>query len=104
MYHFQQNGKFPNLKETSLRGWKDAYCKELHMQQGKRGPISICELPEKRRGHPLMLGEQLEKEVQSFIKTTWDSGGVVNTQIVMATARGVITAMMPIYWLRIVGI
>ena len=39
-----------------------------------------------------MLGEQLEKEVQSFIKATRDSGGVVNTQIVMATARGVITS------------
>ena len=48
------------------------------------------ELPEKWRGHPFMLGEQLEKEVQSFIKATRDLGGVVNTQIVMATARGVI--------------
>ena len=28
--------------------------------------------------------------MQSFIKATQDSGGVVNTQIVMATARGVI--------------
>ena len=37
-----------------------------------------------------MLGEQMEKEVQSFIKATQDSGGVVNAQIVMATARGVI--------------
>ena len=41
-----------------------------------------------------MLGEQLEKEVQSVIKAiqlaTRDSGGVVNTQIVMATARGVV--------------
>ena len=37
-----------------------------------------------------MLGEHLEKEVQSFIKATRDLGGMVNTQIVMATARGVI--------------
>ena len=36
-----------------------------------------------------MLGEQLEKEVQSFMKAIRHSGGVVNTQIVMATARGV---------------
>lgn len=30
--HFQQTREFPDLKETSVRGWKDAYCKELSMQ------------------------------------------------------------------------
>ena len=27
--HFKRNGEFQNLKETSVRGWKNAYCKEL---------------------------------------------------------------------------
>ena len=27
--HFCQNGNFPDLKETSIRGWKDGYLKEL---------------------------------------------------------------------------
>ena len=87
---FCQNGNFPDLKETSVRGWKDGCLKELRVQEQKCGPISISKLPEKQRGHPLMLGEHLEKEVQSFIKATQDLGGMVNTQIVMATARGVI--------------
>ena len=90
MHHFHQNGNFPDLKETSVRGWKDGYLKELQVQERKCEPISISELPEKRRGRPLMLGKQLEKEVQSFIKAIQDSGGVVNTQIVIATTRGVI--------------
>ena len=63
------------------------------MQEQKHWPISISKLPEKWRGHPHMLGEQLDKEVKSFIKATQDSGGVVfNTQIAMATARGVVTS------------
>ena len=27
--HFPQNGNFPDLKGTSVRGWKDGYLKEL---------------------------------------------------------------------------
>ena len=61
------------------------------MQEQKHWPISISKLPEKWKGQLLMLGEQLHKEMQSFIKATQDSGGVVfNTQIAMATARRVI--------------
>lgn len=70
MCHFRQNRKFPDLKETSVRGWKDTYLKELRVQVRKCGPISISQLPEKQRGRPLMLGEQLEKEVQNFTKAT----------------------------------
>ena len=28
--HFKRNGRFPNLKEATVRGWKNAYRKELY--------------------------------------------------------------------------
>ena len=52
----------------------------------------ITELPEKRQGRPLLLGEEVEKQVKWFLKGIRQSGGVVNSQIVIATAKGVVTA------------
>ena len=79
------------MKESSIRGWKNAYCKELLSQSSqKRGPAEIYELPHKYRGRSLLLGEELEDEVKVFIKSASESGSVVNTETVMGTARGVV--------------
>ena len=57
-----------------------------------RDASSIKELPEKRRGRPLLLGEEMEEQVKWFLKRIRQSGGVVNSQIVIGTAKGVVTA------------
>ena len=90
--HFKKTGRFLSLKETSVHGWRDAYCKELATQSRKRSgsPISVVELPVKRRGRPLLLGEEMEREVQSFIKSSRELGTAVSTAVVMATTRGVV--------------
>jgi len=89
--HFKRNGRFPNFEETSIRGWKNIYCKELLIQSSrKRGPVEISELPQKCYGRPLLLGGELEEEVKLFIKAARESGTVVNTRTVMAAARGVV--------------
>ena len=56
----------------------------------KRGPVEIFELLHKQCGRPLLLGEELEDEVKVFIKSTRESGSIVNTETVMGTARGVV--------------
>ena len=89
--HFSRNKQFPNLKEASMHGWKNAYCNEVLIQSSrKRGPVEIEELPQKRRGRPLLLGEEMEAEVKSFIKVAREKGTIVNSHTVIATARGVI--------------
>ena len=47
-------------------------------------------LPTKHRGRPLQLGEEMEREVHSFIKSSRELGTAVSTEVVMATARGVV--------------
>ena len=82
---------FTTLKEATICGWKNAYCKELLLQSSRKcKPVEIEELPQKRRGRPLLLGEQLEDEVKSFIKVASEKGTIVNTHTVIATARGVV--------------
>ena len=75
-----------------MHGWRDAYCKELVIQSRKcpGSSISIVELPVKRRGRPLLLGEEIEREIQSFIESSRELGTAVSTAVVMATARGVV--------------
>ena len=88
LHHFKSTGAFPNSKESTVRGWKNAYCSELSSRSRKRDASSIKELPEKRRGRPLLLGEEMEEQVKWFLKRIRQSGGVVNSQIVIGTAKG----------------
>ena len=83
--------KFPNLKEASVRGWKNTRYKEVLIESSrKRGPVEIEELPQNRRRRPLLLGEEMEAEVKSFIEVTCEKEAIVNSHTVMATARGVV--------------
>jgi len=91
--HFKKEGSFPNLKESSVRGWRDAYRQEVFNQSTDRKrdrPVEVTELPQKRRGRPLLLGEELEEEVKLFVKASRAEGTVVNTETVMGTATGVV--------------
>jgi len=53
--HFKQTGQFRDLKESSVRGWWDAYSRTYkHLKQESRkrpgSPVKVEKLPEKRRG------------------------------------------------------
>ena len=64
----------PNWKNT-ICDWKNLYLRELDR---------------KRRGRPLLLGEQLDKQVQAYITQLRSAGGVVNTPIVIAMGIGIV--------------
>ena len=96
MRYFKQNKRFPDLKEVTVREWKNLYFRELHIQSQDRKndapPIQIKMLPSKRRGRPLVLGEKWEDGVKSFVKLQQDKGCVANMATVMATAVGVVAS------------
>ena len=49
-----------SLKETTIRGWKKTYLKELSSQKKAGKDMTIEKLPEKKTGRPLMLGDTLD--------------------------------------------
>ena len=55
LQHFKKTKEYPNLKEATVRGWKEQYCEELEKRSKKRSSCnnSITQLPAKRRGRPL---------------------------------------------------
>ena len=47
--------------------------------------MCVKNLPVKKRGRPLLLGEELDTAVKNYIKAVRDAGGVINTSITIAT-------------------
>ena len=50
----------------------------------------VKELPCKKTGRPLLLGDELDKQVQEYVKYMRDRGTAVNTTVVMAAAEGIV--------------
>ena len=78
------------LKENSVRTWRDKYLKELERKRKAVEEMIVHELPEKKRGHPCLLSDELDKLVQSYLLQLWDNGSVVNLNVAMACALGLV--------------
>lgn len=84
--------QFPELwlTEPTVRRLKNDYndfVKDL--PQDKRRDLK--ELPRKKKqGRPLLLGNELDKQVQSYIKYLRERGTAVNTAVIMASAEGIV--------------
>ena len=50
----------------------------------------IVALPLRKRGRPLLLGQELDIKVQLYLKKVRDGGGAVSARIAMAAARGIL--------------
>ena len=53
---------------------------------------SVLELPRKKRGRPLLLGEELDQKVKLYVNAMHSKGAVVNRTIVAGVANGVVTS------------
>ena len=88
--YFKKTREFTDLKEPTVRGWVKAYRLELSCLGA--AVASIPEIPEKKRGRPLLLGEDLESQVKQFILELRDHGSPVSTEVVVAAAKGIAQA------------
>ena len=62
----------------------------MNEKKRRREDLSVSELPPKKVGRPLILGEDLDKEVQAYLLNLREVGGVVNGAIAKASAKGII--------------
>ena len=80
-----------DLKESTVRTWKAKYGEKLRKRRGI-DPTTIKELPSRKQGRPLLLGEDLDTEVKAYVENLRQLGGVVNTSIVLGGAEGIIAS------------
>ncbi len=74
------------LKESTIhvRTWVTKYKKELVLRRKLGKEMTIAKLESEKRGHPLLLGKELDMQVQEYVRVSGDSA------IVMAAAEGIV--------------
>ena len=78
-----------NVSETTAHSIKKAYLKGLEKRRAEdEGDVTL--LPVKKRGRPVLLGDELDQKVQAYLRRVRDGGGVVSSRIVLAAARGIL--------------
>ena len=56
------------LKESTVHTWENKYEQEIKLRHKLGKPTDLKKLESARRGHPLLLGAVLDKEVQEYMK------------------------------------
>ena len=87
--HFAKDYPDGTLKESTVRGWKKEY-NELVKKKRSREKLLVKSLSCAKKGRPLMLGSTLDKQVQAYLITTREAGGVVNSEVAIAAAMGIV--------------
>ncbi len=59
--------EFPALKENTVRDWRDTYRLEISKKRSSSGDADVHELPAKKKCRPLLLGEELDRQVQAYL-------------------------------------
>ena len=85
---------FPDLplKETSVRRFKDLFQQSLKRSHSD-SLEDVSELPNKKMGRPLLIGEELDRQVQEDLRYLREQGSAVNLAIAIATAEGVVRSV-----------
>ena len=80
-----------NINPSTIRGFKKACLRERNRKRrAEEDDLTVTSLPTKKRGRPLLLGEEFERKVQLYLGAIRESGRAVNTAIAMGAARGII--------------
>ena len=88
---FSQQFPPDSLKESTVHVWKQLYLRELQRLR-REGKEMAClkVLPMVKTGRPLLLGNELNKEVQAYLIDLSKVGGHVNSAVVIAAGREVV--------------
>ena len=78
---FQKDFPTDSLKESTIRGWKNAYLKELESRKRSGSELDVKTLPQKKTGRPLILDEETDKEIQQYLLVLREAGGASIVQL-----------------------
>ena len=73
------------------RGTEKEYLQEIAKRKRAGQELDVKELPNQKTGRPLLLGDELDSQVQSYILELRNNGGVINSAITIAVAQGIVT-------------
>ena len=74
-----------------MRRIKNVYLLELKSNPREPDNETVPELPCKNKGWPLLIGEELDKQVHDYLHVLRKNGTPVNAAIVIACCEGIVT-------------
>ena len=79
------------INESTMRSLKKSYVTAQEAQKRKAGEVDVVleSLPPKKCGRPLLLSDNLDTQVQAYIRAFRAQGCVVNSSLVIAGAMGI---------------
>ena len=78
------------VSETTVRSIRNAYREELRKKRSRAGNDEVSILPSKKHGRRVLLGQELDKKVQLYLKKVREGGGAVSSRIAMAAAHRIL--------------
>ena len=88
--HFSKQFTDCPLKESTVRTWMMNYKKEVTNRVKVGGSLTIEKLEVKKRGHPYLLGEEMDRQLQEYIKSLREAKAVINSANVISAAEGIV--------------
>ena len=79
-----------NIPKPTVRSISKAYMESLRQKRKVGSSAEVKTLPAKKRGRLLMLGEDIDKQLQLYLQKVRDQGGVITASVVVAAARGIL--------------
>ena len=79
-----------NVSQTTVHSIKKVYKEELRKRKRSDDGRDLEVLPLKKRGRPLLLGDEVDLKVQLYLKKLREKGVPVSARIVMAAAHGIV--------------
>ena len=93
LQYYAKNFPSLRLKETSVRRFKNLYQCGLKDKKWDDSSNDVRELPNKKMGRLLLIGEEADRQLQEYVRYLRDCGSPVNTSVVIATAEGILTSI-----------
>ena len=78
------------INTSTILSIKKAYLEGMKENRTVEDSGDLSELPAKKRGRRLLLGDDLDQKVQLHLKKVREGGGVVSARIAIAAARGIV--------------
>ena len=83
------------IKMSSISTWKEKYVSELkHLVKSSSGngsrDVAVLSLPRLKRGRPLLLGENLDHQVKSYISAVNEKQVIINTAITVDCGEAIV--------------
>ena len=72
---------------------KKDYLEVLRQKRAAQDKDDLTVLPHKKRGRPVLLGQELDATVQTYLRKVRGGGGAVSAWIVMAATQGILLAI-----------